>query len=104
MATAIVSGRVDELVKERAAIYIREAGLTFGDVINELMLHIVRSKSIPRFEDTLEIENDEPFGQFLQFRKELHWHRVGNGIPEMTNAELHEYLAAERLKDYEALS
>lgn len=47
MATAIVSGRVDEAVKERAGAYIHAAGLTVGDVINRLWEYIAATGAIP---------------------------------------------------------
>ena len=45
MATAIVSGRVDAAVKERAGVYIRAAGSSVGDVINDLWTYIARTRA-----------------------------------------------------------
>lgn len=104
MATAIVSGRVDAAVKERAGVYIRAAGSSVGDVINDLWTYIARTKSVPHFSDEPEAEASDAFAQFMAVRAELLTHNTGTGILDMNNAELKEYLSREKLKDYEALS
>ncbi|WP_165054876.1 MULTISPECIES: type II toxin-antitoxin system RelB/DinJ family antitoxin [unclassified Adlercreutzia] len=47
MATAIVSGRVDESVKHVADVYIRKQGLTATDVIAGVWEHIAATGEIP---------------------------------------------------------
>lgn len=47
MATAVVSGRVDEQVKARAEAFIRAAGLSAGDVIRMVWERIARTGEIP---------------------------------------------------------
>ncbi|WP_019238994.1 MULTISPECIES: type II toxin-antitoxin system RelB/DinJ family antitoxin [Enorma] len=47
MATAVVSGRVDEQVKARAEAFIRAAGLSAGDVIRMVWERIAQTGEIP---------------------------------------------------------
>ena len=103
MATAIVSGRVDEAVKERAGAYIHAAGLTVGDVINRLWEYIAATGDTTEFLEKAQTEQPPAFERFLQLRNELAAISGGAEIPEMSNNELKDYLASERLKDYEAL-
>lgn len=103
MATAIVSGRVDEAVKERAGAYIHAAGLTVGDVINRLWEYIAATGDTTEFLEKTQTEQPPAFERFLQLRNELAAISGGAVIPEMSNDELKDYLASERLKDYEAL-
>lgn len=103
MATAIVSGRVNEAVKERAGAYIHAAGLTVGDVINRVWEYIAATGNATGFIEKAVAEQPPSFERFLQLRDELAAINGGTGIPEMSSDELKEYLAFERLKDYEAL-
>lgn len=48
MGTAVISGRIDEDVKERAARYIHMAGLTVGDVIKAVWESIAQTGEVPR--------------------------------------------------------
>lgn len=50
MATAIVSGRVEENVKRIAEIYIRRSGLTATDVIANVWGHIAATGEVPVLE------------------------------------------------------
>ena len=54
MATAVVSGRVDEQVKARAEAFIRAAGLSTGDVIRVVWEHIARTGEVPDVGDAAE--------------------------------------------------
>ena len=47
MATAVISGRVDERVKSRAEVYIRAAGLSTGDVIRAVWERIAQTGEVP---------------------------------------------------------
>lgn len=47
MATAVVSGRVDEQVKARADAFIRAAGLSTGDVIRAVWERIAQTGEVP---------------------------------------------------------
>ena len=47
MATAVVSGRVDEQIKVRAEAFIRAAGLSTGDVIRVVWEHIAQTGEVP---------------------------------------------------------
>lgn len=48
MATSLVSGRVSEECKERAAFFIRRAGLTASDVIRIVWENIAATGEVPR--------------------------------------------------------
>ena len=104
MPTAIVSGRVDTAVRDRANAYIHAAGLTAGDVVKRVWENIARTGEVPTAQQAAdELESDDPFERFMAFRKTLpdvdlpEW--FVNGSPE----DLKNYLAEERLKDYEGL-
>ena len=47
MATAVVSGRVDEQVKARVDSFIRAAGLSTGDVIRAVWERIAQTGEVP---------------------------------------------------------
>ena len=47
MATAVVSGRVDERIKARAEMFIRAAGLSTGDVVRMVWERIARTGEVP---------------------------------------------------------
>ena len=104
MPTAIVSGRVDAAVRDRANAYIHAAGLTAGDVVKRVWESIARTGEVPAAQQAAdEPDPDDPFERFMAFRKTLpdidlpEW--FINGSPE----DLKNYLAEERLKDYEGL-
>ena len=73
MATAIVSGRVDEQVKNRASAYIRAAGLTVGDVIKITWENIARTGEVPvaTVEERDEKSAQSPMDVFLELREEM---------------------------------
>lgn len=48
MSTSLVAGRVSEECKERAAFYIRRAGLTTSDVIRIVWENIARTGEVPQ--------------------------------------------------------
>ena len=54
MATAVISGRVDERVKARAEVFIRAAGLSAGDVIRMVWEHIAQTGEVPDAQDMAE--------------------------------------------------
>lgn len=102
MATGIVSGRVEESIKQRAAAHLLEAGITAGEAINRLWSYIAQTGTVPNFEK--EDDLNTPFNTFMELREELSHQRIYSSLPNMNNDELHEYLAEERLKEYEALA
>ena len=54
MATAVISGRVDERVKARAEVFIRAAGLSAGDVVRMVWEHIAQTGEVPDAQDVAE--------------------------------------------------
>jgi len=103
MPTVIVSGRVDEVVRSRANTYIRAQGLTTGDVIKAVWSHIAHTGEVPRMSEEAEASQDA-WEAFMAFRKTLPNPTPNtSGIAHMTPSELKEFIAEERLKDYEKL-
>lgn len=106
MATAIVSGRVDVAVKERAGAYIHAAGLTAADVIKTVWERIARTGELPTGAEEVAADEEslDPFERFMAFcntlpdpNPEYAW------LSQATPQELKDFLAEERLKDYERL-
>ena len=62
MATAVVSGRVDEKVRQRADAYIRAAGSTPAEVIKVVWENIARTGEVPE-----EVPAEEPHGTWERF-------------------------------------
>lgn len=74
MATAIISGRVDEAVKTKAAAYLRAAKVAPGDVIKTVWENIAATGQIPvpeAAERETEDEEQTAFGRLMRFREEL---------------------------------
>ena len=68
MSTSVVSGRVDEKVRQRADAYIRAAGSTPAEVIKVVWENIARTGEVP------EEEPEGPCGaweRFMEFRESL---------------------------------
>lgn len=55
MATEVVSGRVDEKVRQRADAYIRAAGSTPAEVIKVVWENIARTGEVPTGEPAKEL-------------------------------------------------
>lgn len=71
MATAIISGRVEESVKEKAGAYIRAAGLTVGDVIKLVWENIAQTGELPQPIDRGDSSGDATWKGFMEFRSAL---------------------------------
>ncbi len=68
MATVIISGRVDEQVKERAGVYIHAAGLTVGDVIKTMWENIAATGQLPEpLGEEGEGSQASSMGAFIEF-------------------------------------
>lgn len=70
MATAVISGRVDEQVRESAERYIQAAGLTVADVIRTVWERIARTGEVPR-EEAVGEPADAAWNDFMTFRDEI---------------------------------
>ena len=71
MSTAVVSGRVDERVRQRADVALRKAGLTPTDIIQSVWNEIARSGDVPDIARPGRAEGDGPaalerFERFLE--------------------------------------
>ena len=69
MATSVVSGRVDEKIRQRADAYIRAAGSTPAEVIKVVWESIARTGEVPEV-----VPVEEPRGaweRFMEFRESL---------------------------------
>ncbi len=73
MATAIVSGRVDEAVKARAAHAIAAAGMSVGDVIKAVWENIAATGEVPQppARDAGAAAGAERMRAFMRLRAEL---------------------------------
>ena len=69
MATAVVSGRVDEKIRQRADAYIRAAGSTPAEVIKVVWESIARTGEVP-VESPAE-ESNGAWERFMEFRESL---------------------------------
>lgn len=88
MATAIVSGRVDEAVKERAGAYIKAAGLTVGDVINIVWTNIANTGNTPTMDSAGAEESLDPFERFMAFRETFNSAPIDERYASMTDEEI----------------
>ncbi len=69
MATSVVSGRVDEKVRQRADAYIRAAGSTPAEVIKVVWENIARTGEVPEVAPTEEPR--DVWERFMEFRETL---------------------------------
>lgn len=67
MATAVVSGRVDVQVRDRAGAYLKAAGFTAGDVIKAVWESIARTGRIPVTDEVAEVAAPDPWEEFVSF-------------------------------------
>lgn len=70
MATAVISGRVDEQVRESAERYIQASGLTVADVIRTVWERIARTGEVPR-EEAGDEQTNAAWNDFMAFREEI---------------------------------
>ncbi len=70
MATAVISGRVDEQVRESAERYIQAAGLTVADVIRTVWERIAKTGEVP-CEETGDELTDAAWNDFMAFREQI---------------------------------
>lgn len=68
MSTSVVSGRVDEKVRQRADAYIRAAGSTPAEVIKVVWENIARTGEVPEEEPE---ESCGAWERFMEFRESL---------------------------------
>lgn len=72
MATAILSGRVEESVKAKAAVHLRDAGVTAGDVIRTVWEAIAATGEVPRqISDAGKDSQRAAFEKLMLLRDEL---------------------------------
>lgn len=73
MATAVVSGRVDEEIKRKADIIIERAGKTTGDVIRDIWANIVITGELPTTKQQEEefLEKRRRFKAFMELVESL---------------------------------
>ncbi len=89
MATAVVSGRVDEAVRTRAARYIQQAGMLPGDVIRIVWEHIARTGEVPQ-EDADAAADADRWDQFMSFRDRL---PEATWLATMTDGQMKDMIA-----------
>lgn len=99
MATAIVSGRVDAAVKERAGAYIRAAGSSVGDVINIVWNSIAATGRLPAQAAQGRTEED-PFDAFISFCDSLQPLPDAPDLSRMDDDELREIVTDHLVEKY----
>lgn len=70
MASAVVSGRVDERIVQEAEAYIRMAGLTPGAVIKTVWENIAKSGEVPQSVEKSGMRGDA-WSAFMKAREAL---------------------------------
>ncbi|HIZ18319.1 MAG TPA: type II toxin-antitoxin system RelB/DinJ family antitoxin [Candidatus Olsenella stercoravium] len=89
MATAVVSGRVDEKVRQRADAYIRAAGFTPAEVIKVVWENIARTGEVP--EETPAVATQGPMERLAELREsfgEADW------LVNLTKEEMRDMIAS----------
>ena len=73
MATAVISGRVDELVKQRAEAVLAKNGVTPNQLIGAIWNQIAQTGTIPisMGEDELQAHRRQRFAEFQAWTKTL---------------------------------
>ena len=92
MATAVVSGRVDERVKARAEVFIHAAGLSAGDVIRMVWERIARTGEIPDVAPALEgaSDADDPLARLGELRAAF---GASKELVSLTDVQMREMIA-----------
>lgn len=90
MATSVVSGRVDDHVKERAAAYIHAAGMTSADVIKTVWERIAKTGEVPVAE--AEERECDPFEAFVEFCDSLG--PCDDWLINMTDEQMNDMIAS----------
>lgn len=90
MATAVVSGRVDERVRERADAYIRAAGLTPAEVIKAIWENIARTGEVPETAPAEQGDSD-PLERLAELRSSF---GSSEWLVSLTKEDLREVIAS----------
>lgn len=94
MATAIVSGRVDERIKERADAVIATAGSSSGEVIRRVWTNIAYTGELPTDpdEERRNVNRHEQWESFMRWRSS---HAKGLGLAAVTDEDIYEIVASD---------
>ncbi len=90
MATAVVSGRVDERVRQRADAYIKAAGTTTADVIRVVWERIARTGEVPD-EGEAQGETPDAFEDFMAYRASL---PKATWLADLTDEQMKDVIAS----------
>lgn len=92
METAVVSGRVEQTVKERADRVIRAAGLTVADVIKATWTSIAKTGELPEalVEPANKTAPSSQFSRFARFVGSLP--PVSDEFASMSDTQMKEFL------------
>ena len=89
MATAVVSGRVDEKVRQRADAYIRAAGSTPAEVIKVMWENIARTGEVPTEGPTTVVQ--EPMERLSELRASF---GKSDWLVNLTKEEMRDVIAS----------
>ena len=92
MATSVISGRVDDYVKEKAAAYIQAAGLTAAEVIKTVWERIARTGEVPVDESEAREAEYDPFEAFVTFCDSLE--PAGDWLVNLTDEQMNDMMAS----------
>lgn len=96
MATSLISGRVSEECKERAAFYIRRAGLTASDVIRIVWENIAATGEVPQPVQKRPMTEEELLAEADKSETMRRFYALRNATPR---SEFLENLTPEGLKE-----
>ena len=99
MATAVVSGRVDEHIKREVDRIIEREGKTPGDVIRDVWVTIYETGKLPTTpqQEAEFLEKRRRFADFLEFVNELP--PAPSWFSSMTDEQLHDMMVEDILKE-----
>ena len=90
MATAVVSGRVDEKIRQHADAYIRAAGSTPAEVIKVVWENIARTGEVPEEEPAR--GSRDAWERFMEFRESLP--KAEPWLANLTKEEMRDMIAS----------
>lgn len=93
METAVISGRVDIPVKEKAAVYIKRTGQTAADVIKTVWENIAATGEVPTPAIATE-DSEASWERFVSLRDELSELTPAFDLANLTDDQLKDMVAS----------
>lgn len=68
MASCVISGRVDESVRDKVSPILKRAGMSAGDLVKSLWEHVALTREIPSFEvEKAVCDAHSPYDDFISY-------------------------------------